>query len=144
MTPKLSIVRPSDTCEGTGKGAQIIQLPVTPKLHAIEGGKTSSANNIHVEVRTNTHTALKRPNIGIGHHNAQRHWEKEDTSGRKADSIIAGTYVEAIDNHPILAAETIISRVDGVRVIVQLTHNAYAELLKNRLSVPTDIPEDAY
>lgn len=57
---------------------------------------------------------------------------------------MAGAYVEAIGSHPILAAETVIRRADGVEVVVQLTHNAYAQLLKSRLRVPTDIPEDAY
>lgn len=147
MSPKLSLVPQEETCEGARRrDAQIIKLPVTPRLHAIEGGKNTAAetSNTSYGIDENSYTPYHRPNIGIGHHNAQRYWETEDTSGRKVDYIIGGARVETIDNHPMLAAETVIRRADGVQMVVQLTHNAFSELLKNRLRVPTDIPEDAY
>ena len=142
MSRNLSLAPREDTCEGAGKGAEIIQLPVTPKLRAIDGGKTDATDN---SITNKTPYAPRtRPNIGIGHHNAQRHWEIQDSARERVTGVlVSGKYLAHLD-HNILAASTTVRRADGVLMTVELTHNAYEKLTGTRLRVPTDIGEYDY
>jgi len=148
MSPKLSIVRSDDACEGAGKGAQVIQLPVTSKLHAIEGGRTvdtTKGDHEHTAIVNKPHTPYVRPNIGVGHHNAQRHWEVQDkTRERVTGVMLGGVILNHLKGDEVLAATTTFRRADGVNVTIQLTHNAYEQLIGTRLRVPTDIGEYDY
>lgn len=147
MPPKLSIAPREDTCEGSRSKAKVIQLSITPKLHAIEGGQTTDTTETHHEstiIDDGAYAPYIRPNIGVGHHNAQRPWEIQGSARKRvAGILIDGTYLEHLD-HKILAATTTIQRADGVIVTVELTHNAYEKLTGTRLRVPTDIGEYDY
>lgn len=147
MSRNLSLAPREDTCEGAGKGAEIIQLPVTPKLRAIDGGKPNDrigARHGDIAIDDGSYTSYVRPNLGKGHHKAQRPWEirssaRENITGVLLDEI----YLEHLD-HEILAASTTFRRADGVMVTAALTHNAYEQLIGTRLRVPTDIGEYNY
>lgn len=142
MSPKLSVVPREDACEGAGKGAQVIQLPVTPKLHAIDGGRTDATHESTTD--KTPYAPYQRPDIGIGHHKAQRHWEVRDSAREKVVGVLIGeSYLEHLD-HKVLAASTTVKRPDGVTMTITLTRNAYEKLVGTRLRVPTDIGEHDY
>ncbi len=143
MPAKLSIVRPDNGCEGAGKGAQIIQLPVTPKLRAIDGGKIDTVDDSITE--KTPYAPYHRSDIGIGHHNAQRPWEVQRSTHDRVSGVMAGgVFIWHLANDKFLAASTTVRRADGVMMTIELTRNAYEQLTGTRLRVPTDIGEYDY